>query len=421
MTTSPLLPRPGGPASPTIPRYRDVLATPYVTRLLAGAVIGHLPVAMAPLAILIAARADGGTLSLAGALAAVYGLAAAIGQPLWGRLLDRRGHYLAIGLTALTSAAAFTGLAFLSPAQHPGSAAAIAAVAGLFTPPLEASLRVLWPHVVRSPHESRAALALDACAQELVFIGGPLLVLALQTLTGTTLVLIATAAIVLAGCALFLTAPPTRTWKPSCTRTHWLGPVRIPGLRALAAALFGAGITLGALNVVALAAAERHHAEYLSTMMPAALAVGSLIGGLLYGRRTSLGSPTRQLLATGCGFAAGSLPMLADPAPALAITTAVLPGLFLAPLLVTAFHTLDYLVPRHTLAEASAWLIASLGLGQAAAIALAGLVPAATAPAAAAGVTAGGAAAGFVVIWTTRHHFTPAADRPSVASTQPNR
>ncbi|WP_328964220.1 hypothetical protein [Streptomyces virginiae] len=138
------------------------------------------------------------------------------------------------------------------------------------TPPLEAALRVLWPHVVRSPHQRRAALSLDACARELVFIGGPLLVL------------------------------PPHT----------------------------------------LAAAERHHAEYLSTMTPAALAGGSLIGGLLYGRRTWPGTPTRQLRTLGSGFAVGSLP----------------------------------------------------------GIALAGLVPAATAPAAAAGVAAGGAAAGSVVL-----------------------
>ncbi|WP_328791459.1 MULTISPECIES: hypothetical protein [unclassified Streptomyces] len=85
-------------------------------------------------------------------------------------------------------------------------------------------------------------------------------------------------------------------------------------------------------------------------MTPAALAVGSLIGGLLYGRRTWPGTPTRQLRTLGCGFAVGSLPMLADPDPdpALAITAAVLPGLFLAPLLVTAFHTLDFLGPAYS-------------------------------------------------------------------------
>ncbi|MFG2210568.1 MFS transporter [Streptomyces sp. NPDC048638] len=406
MTTSPLLHRPRRRPTRTPSRYRDVLALPYVTRLLAGAVIGHLPVAMAPLAILIAVRADGGSLRLAGVLAAAYGLAAAIGQPLWGRLLDRHGHRVAIGVTALASTAAFLALAVLDPAARPAWAAVIAAAAGLCTPPLEAALRVLWPHVVDSPNQRRAALALDACAQELVFIGGPLLVLGLDAVASTGLVLTATAAIGLAGAALFLSAPPTRSWQPDLTRAHWLGPIRLPGLRALAAALFGAGISLGALNVVALAAGERHHAGYLSTMIPAALAVGSLTGGLLYGRRPWPSSPTRQLLLIGTGFLLGSLPMLTDPAPALAIAVAVLPGLFLAPLLVTGFHALDVLVPRSTLAEASAWLIACLGLGQAAGTALAGLVPA-TAPAAAAAVAAGGAALGLLLLLGTRRHLTP--------------
>ncbi len=90
------------------------------------------------------------------------------------------------------------------------------------TPPLEAALRVPWPHVVRSPHQRRAALSLDACARELVFIGGPLLVLAPHTLTGTTVVLIATAAIVLAGCALFLTAPPAAPHVEAVLHPHAL-------------------------------------------------------------------------------------------------------------------------------------------------------------------------------------------------------
>ncbi|MBQ0890706.1 MFS transporter [Streptomyces sp. RM72] len=404
MTTSPLMHPPARPAGRTA-RYRDVLTIRHVPRLLAGAVIGHLPVAMAPLAILIAVREDGGTLRLAGALAAAYGLTAAIGQPLWGRLLDRHGHLLALGLTAIASTAAFLALATLHPAAHPLPAALLASAAGLCTPPLEAALRVLWAHVVDDADERRAALALDACAQEVVFIAGPLLVLALDTLTGTALVLTATAVSGLAGTVLFLSAQPARTWQPAPTRAHWLGPIRSAGLRALAAALFGAGITLGALNVVALAAAERHHADYLATLIPAALAVGSLTGGLLYGRRRWPGSPARQLLLLAGGLFLGGLPMLADPAPAAAVAAAVLPGLFLAPLLVTGFHALDDLVPPNSLAEASAWLIACLGLGQAAGTALAGLAPA-TSPAAAAAVAVSGAAGGCLLLWLARRRLT---------------
>jgi Major Facilitator Superfamily len=417
MTTSPLLHR---PLLRPAPRYRDVLAVPFVTRLLTGVIIGHLPVAMAPLAILIAVRADGGTLALAGALAAVYGLAAAIGQPGWGRLLDRRGHVVAVGVTAAAATAAFAGLALLRPADHPLPATLLAAAAGACTPPLEAAARVAWPHLVTDPRERRAVLALDACAQEVVFIAGPLLVLGLDAAAGTALVLAATAAVGAAGAVLFLSVPPIRAWLPVATRAHWLGPLRVPGLRALVAALFGIGITLGALNVAGVAAGERHDAGYLATTIPAALAAGSLLGGLYYGRHSWPGSVARQLLVIGAGFLLGTVPMLTDPAPHLAVGSAALTGLFLAPLLVTSFHALDVLVPARTLAEASAWLVACLGLGQAAGTALAGLVPASV-PAGTAAVAAGGAAAGCLLLLVTRHRLAVHlhSSRPEPAELMP--
>lgn len=403
MTTAPVLPRQQDVRSV---RYRDILTTRYVPRLLAGAVIGHLPVAMAPVALLLAARADGATLQLSGLLAAVFGLTAALGQPAWGRLLDRYGHLKAVGTPALLSSTAFVLLALVRPADHPVLAAALTAAAGVCTPATEAALRVVWPCILRHEAERRVALALDACAQEVVFIAGPLLVLALQP-AGPVLLLITTAVIGLAGTALLLSASPARTWQAVTRTTDWLGPLRARGLQALAAALFGVGITLGSLNVYAVAAAEHHAAPHAATLIPAALAVGSLIGGLCYGRRRWPGAPAAQLGFLATGFLTAALPLLTDPAPRAAIAAALLPGLFLAPLLVVSFHALDALVPHGTLAEASAWLVACLGLGQAAGTALSGLVSA-EAPASAAGFGVAGAAASCVLLVLSRRRFSPA-------------
>lgn len=152
-------------------------------------------------------------------------------------------------------------------------------------------------------------------------------------------------------------------------------------------------------------------------MTPAALAVGSLIGGLLYGRRTWPGTPTRQLRTLGCGFAVGSLPTLADPAPALAITVAVLPGLFLAPLPVTAFHTLDFLGPRllslrRRPGSSPLWAwdrpVGSHSRGSC----QRPLLPRQPQVLPPAGPQPGPSCC---------RHFTPAADRPPVAATQPSR
>ena len=72
--------------------YGQLLRTRYAARLLAGTLVGRLPNATGPLAVVLFARAEGGSYALAGALSAVYGLCNAVGQPLLGRAVDRYGQ-----------------------------------------------------------------------------------------------------------------------------------------------------------------------------------------------------------------------------------------------------------------------------------------------------------------------------------------
>ncbi|MFJ9821084.1 MFS transporter [Streptomyces sp. NPDC101151] len=389
--------------------YRRLLTSAHVLRLLAGATLGHLPVAMAPLALLIAVRAGGGSVSQAGLLAAAYGVSAAVGQPWWGGVLDRRGQTVPLVVTGLGSTAAFLALAAVPIARYPAAAMILTVAAGLTTPPLEAALRVLWPEVTGSPAQLRAALSLDASAQEVVFIVGPLLVLAIGTAAGPPAILAAVALLAVAGTVAFATARPARRWQPAPSiRTGVLAPLRCCGPRTLAAALLFAGAALGALNVVALAFAEHHSVPALTTLMPTALAAGSLIGGLLYGRLRWPGAPPAHLRATALGLLIGFLPLLLRPGPAAAIAVVVLPGLFLAPLLISVFSSLDDLAPRGTLGTAAAWMIACLGLGQAAGTALASLTAGPPAPLATA-LT--GAAAAWMTLFLRRTSLTPLQPR----------
>ncbi|MFJ7907057.1 MFS transporter [Kitasatospora sp. NPDC096204] len=355
--------------------YRAVLGTPYVARLLGGTLIGRVPTGMAPIAILLLVRAEHGPLALAGALGALFGLACALGQPLLGRLVDRHGQIRVLVAATATASTAFLLLPCTGPARHPALAALTVLVAGLATPPLEAGLRALWPVLLPDAARQRAALALDSSSQGLVFVAGPLLATGFAAGAGATTALVATAALGLLGTGLVVTAPPSRAWAPAefTEAVHWTGPLRVPGLRVLFAALIGTGVALGSVNVLALSAAERHHAGWLAGVMPAALSIGSMLGGLAYGRHAWPGAPAKHLVAASIGFAAGWLPLLPDPAPAVAVLGAVLPGTFLAPLLTAAFLTVDRLAPEGESTEAFAWLIACIGIGQAAGTALASL------------------------------------------------
>lgn len=397
--------RPSAPP-PAPLRYHDVLKVPTVPRLLAGGIIGHLPVAMAPVALLLAVRATGGTIQLAGLLVAIYGLSAATGQPVLGRLLDCRGHRLALAASTACSSAAFLALTGIQPAQSPSTAATLACAAGLATPPTEAAIRASWPRLL-SPPAQHKAIALDASAQELVYIAGPLLVLSINAIAGTTPLLPATAAIGAAGVALFLSAIPTHAPEPApaaLADSRRAGALRAPGTRALAAAMGGVGVAIGAVNIVAVTLAERYHIGALATLVPAALGVGSLTGGLAFGSRKRPQNRPGHLLAAAAGILLGLLPLLTDPTPLQALATVATAGLGLAPLLAMAFGALDHLALPGTTAESAAWLIASLGLGQSLGTAIAAAAPSPLSPSL---IAVAGALLACGVLRSTRSCLSP--------------
>ncbi|OIV38407.1 MFS transporter [Mangrovactinospora gilvigrisea] len=351
---------------------RGVLGARHAVRLLGGTLIGRLPVGMASLAVLLFTREHGGSYALAGLLTASYALGQAVGQPLLGRLVDLRGQPRVIGGAALLATAAFAALAAAGPHRGAGSFA-LAAAAGLFTPPLEAGLRALWPAVLPDAAHVRAAYALDAATQELLFVAGPLLVTLFADGLSTAWGLVLTGLLGLAGALVVITAPPSRSWRPGPREAHWLGPLRSPGLLALFGAFLFVGVALGAMNVGALGYAARIGDRNASGVLLAAFSFGALLGGVGYGSRTWTGRPERRLRLLTAALAVCFLPPALGPGllPAMAALTA-LAGLFLAPSLACAFLVVDGHAPAGTVTEAFSWLVTAFGVGAAAGSAVAG-------------------------------------------------
>ncbi|MFB8352962.1 MFS transporter [Streptomyces niveus] len=395
------------PTSSARTTYGAVLGSPHVARLLGGTLVGRLPNGMAPVAIVLLVSTDGGTLAFGGLLSALYGLASALSQPVKGRLMDRHGQTRISGPAAILNSAALLTLPATGTTSSPALATVIVVLGGLAAPPLEAGLRALWPSVLPDPVRRHTALALDTGTQGLLYITGPLLVAALTTAHSPALALTVTAALGLTGTALVLTAPPSRTWKPSpATSNGTADRLFSTGLILLFVALVGVGVAIGGMNVWAVAMAERHHTDLLAGVLPAAFSTGSFLGGLLYGHRTWPGAPTRQLLTGAAGFLLGWLPLLALPAPAPATAVAFVPGAFLTLIVARAFTITDTLAPPARTTEAYAWLILSIGVGQAAGTALAGRLS--DHPHALAALPAGGAALALAVLFLARPGRTPA-------------
>ncbi|MDT0437478.1 MULTISPECIES: MFS transporter [Streptomyces] len=365
--------------------YLEILRARHATRLLVGTLVGRLPNATAAIAIVLFVRAEGGSYSLAGALAAVYGVANAVGQPLLGRLVDLRGQPRVQLPAAVVSALAMAAFAFLGTDRLWLAHLAVAA-AGLFTPPLEGGLRALWPHVLGEEERVHTAYAMDAVAQEVMFTVGPLLVTLCTSLWSAQAALLVLNGIGVLGALSVVVSPPSRAWRSEPREAHWLGALRSSGLLALLGAFLFVGIALGSITVASVPYADAHGGDAVYGWLMAALGLGALVGGGVYGARRWTGSPARRLQALVALLAVCYLPLTLMPGAVWMVLLSALAGVFLAPALACAFVLVDRHAPAGTVTEAFSWLVTTFTVGASVGTGLAGPV-----------VEAGGARWGFVV------------------------
>ncbi|GAA3580089.1 hypothetical protein GCM10022197_42260 [Microlunatus spumicola] len=356
------------------------------------AALARLTLAMIPLGILILVEEQRGTYALAGLVSGVYAVGAAVGTPLWGRLMDRFGQLRVLLPTALTSTGLLVALALAT--THGASDHALLAIAvgvGLSYPAIGPALRSSFRIVLPDPAGRRVAFALDATSVELAFVCGPLLLSALLLPGVAAVPLLVTAGLLavggvgycLTGVARRATAASQQAAAGHDASAAPSGPrsaLTAAGVPVVLAVMLVISIGFGQLDTsmagtadLALGSTER------VGILFAAIAGGSTLGGLAYGSRTWSLSERRAvprllavfallltvlavLLATGTS----NLPVLL---PVLFLT-----GLTIAPTLIMQQALLDQLVPPARLNEAQAFLSASNTAGAALGTAVAGVV-----------------------------------------------
>ncbi|MGW7214682.1 MFS transporter [Streptomyces collinus] len=365
--------------------YLEILRARHAARLLVGTLVGRLPCATAPIAIVLFVRAEGGSYTLAGALAAVYGVANAVGQPVLGRIVDLRGQPLVQLPAAVLSGLAMAVFAFSGIGSLPLAYAAVAG-AGLFTPPLEGGLRALWPSVLRREDQVHTAYAMDAVAQEVMFTVGPLLVTLCVSLWSAQAALLVLNVVGVLGALSVVVSEPSRAWRSAPREAHWLGALRSTGLLALLAAFLFIGMALGSITVASVPYADDHGGDAVYGWLMAALGFGALVGGTVYGARQWAGEPARRLQVLVALLVVCYLPLMLMPDAVPMVALTALAGVFLAPAIACAFVLVDRHAPRGTVTEAFSWLVTTFTVGHSVGTGVAGPV-----------VETGGALWGFAV------------------------
>ncbi|WP_433295905.1 MFS transporter [Actinoplanes sp. CA-030573] len=400
------------PAPESAGSYRAVLRLPSALRAFVPALGGRLAYGLLPLATLFTVQQTTGSYARAGLALAAFGLAS-ITLPLKSRLTDTHGQRRVLPWLALFCAG-FLALAALTPWPVP-----FVALAGLAAPPLGPAMRSTWRSLTDGTELKQRAYALDAVAEETLYLTGPLLAGVGLALAPARWTLLATAALLLLGTlGMVAAAPPTIA---TTARLFTAGPLRSPGLlRVLAARLFTAGPlrSPGLLRVLAVLlvagaaisaaytgmAAEAQAAGHpgAAGLLEAAVATGSVVGGLLWSRRHHTRPRTHHFAGLLALLAAGLL--AASAAPDLISLGVVMGvgGLAVAPLYVVAYLAADDLSPPGYGTEAGTWINVAANAGSALGAAVAGVVTDRSGPGLAfliAGVVVI-VAAGWAVVWS---------------------
>ena len=418
--------------------YRAALSSPGAVAPVLASMLARLPIAMLSLAVLLYVQGVSGSYAFAGAVSAGSLVGIGVGMVVQGRLLDRVGptrplllfsvSYLAAAAALIAGIELGAGLAVLVP---------VAVTAGLVTPAIEGSSRALWADLVPAGARREAAYTYEAISLEVFFVLGPALAAVLVTTApgpGTALA-VAVAAEVTGTVWFALTrATRARTARIRATRpgpvaagpagattdgsvrpggarlAGVLGVMARPGMRTVALASLGFGLTVGSVEVGVLASTAAAGAPAMGGVLLSAWSVVSVLAGVLYGMRPWPRELHLRLPVLLAAFAV-LVAVMALVAPGGSVLllglVMVVAGALITPQ--TTAHSLgvEVAAPGASATEAFNWVVTAAVLGVSAGQALAGIAVDAFGPV---GFVTGGVLGMVVaaVLWAQRG--TVAAD-----------
>jgi MFS family permease len=276
--------------------YGQLLRKRQVQVVVGSSIVAGLSVGIA-LPIVLLVQEETGSFATAGAVTAALAIASAISSPVRGRMVDRHGQSRTLPWFAVGSAAGLWALVATTLSGAPLVVPIIcAAVAGGLHAPLLSSTQPLWAALVDDPEQLTSAYALQAVLLEVFFIAGPLVAATLIALGSAAAAVVAIATAEMLGVLALASTPASRAWRSRTRTVGRAGALASAGLRTLVATDVPVGAMFGVLDVAVPAFAKAHGAAAAAGAVLAALAVGSMIGGVVYGSRPA----ARRRGATPC-------------------------------------------------------------------------------------------------------------------------
>lgn len=389
------------PAGPPRDGAARLLATALMTRF------GDLTVGLPIILLVVAAT---GSYAWAGVTTGALALGAAVATPLLGRLADRVGHRRVLAAGGSLNAVVLAVIALSGPRLPAPALVLLGMLAGATSPPVEATVRAILTRTQRGERRQRL-LTIDTTAQEIVFIVGPPVHVAVAQLWSPSAAVMVSAIMVLAGIWSMVSAPACRVPAGAADRDRdHRGPLTLPAVRRLAGVSACWGAFFGVVTIGVVARAEEIDAAWLAGPFNAVWSAGSLVAGVAVVLRPSPVAAAVRLRRLALAAALLALPLApASVAPGLLMAALFAQGLTVAPAVSAHAETLAALVPVRVATEAFAWTSAATVVGVGVGDVLGGLLV--DSAGAAAAMAAGALALGTAALLVRRVPVAHVVDR----------
>ncbi|ORT58577.1 MFS transporter [Streptomyces sp. CB03238] len=358
------------------PGYGQLLRTPGAWTFLLPGFAARQPFAMLTIGIVLLVQHTTGSYGSAGAVAAFTGVSMALFAPQSGKLADRFGQRAVLIPGVLVHTVSVSALTALALADAPLWVLFAAAVpTGASVPQIGPMVRSRWAAKLEGSPLMSTAAAFESVTDEFTFVVGPVLATALCTGVHPAAGLIAEATLTLAGGLLFAAqrrTQPAHGLSAAHARVERVSALSVPGVRVLAVAFLGIGSVFGGMQVSLTAFTEEIGQPGMNGLLYGLFAAGNMLAGIAVGAIAWKTGPRRRLILGYAGLTATASLLWSAHSVVMLGALGLIVGLCIAPALITGYTLVDSLVPASARTEAFTWLTGAVGLGQAAAVTVAG-------------------------------------------------
>lgn len=354
--------------------YAALLAVPPRTRVVLSGLIARAPIAVLGFGMLFFAHDRTGSYAIGGAASGLAVAAMGVIGPFAGRIADRHGQRQILLASAVLHPLAVVGAVIVGDLGTIPLLIAFSALCGMTVAPVGAFMRARWSALVQDQGLLRTAFAIEAVADEVVWVFGP----AIAALLASSVV--SAGGLVLSGIlgpagAIFLRLMPEPFNTAHDGTAHQ--PFRL--LRSLPFTVLllmslATGLCFGINDLTVISMATSDGVPALAGTVLTAYSIGSASGGFVFGALSPRFRSTPMLVGTCAALLLTWGALAFVPSIWWLYPVGIFAGASIAPFMIAVNHVAQSIVPGAIVTEALAWLTTLVIAGMSAGSLIGGVI-----------------------------------------------